>query len=132
MADNKRVAIGLVILGVLVFAITYCIRSAQLDDYAESLGNAVYDTEEDESVDISAIKVGYEGKTYTLDEFVDLEEIPVVVDILIAQSDGMMANKPAYVSYALDDTDSITYVDGAYGRLILPAKYNKGGNADVG
>ena len=56
----------------------------------------------------------------------------MVVDILIAQSDGMMANKPAYVSYALDDTDSITYVDGAYGRLILPAKYNKGGNADVG
>lgn len=126
MADNKRVAIGLVVLGVLAFAITFCIRSWQLDQYASGMGNAVEDVAEEDSVDIAAIKVGYDGKTYTLDEFVELEELPVVVDILIMQADGTLANKPAYVSYATDDSDSIQYVDGAYGRLILPARYNKG------
>lgn len=133
MADNKRVAFGLVILGVVAFLITFGIRSWQLDRSVEGMGNAVSDlTESAESIDITAIKVGYSGKTYTLDEFVELDEIPTVIDILIMQEGGTMDSKPAYVSYATDSTDSIQYVDGAYGRLILPAKYNKGEMTDVG
>lgn len=127
MADNKRVGIGLVILGIIAFVIAYGIRSVQLEYYADSLDNAVSDSEEEEAgVDISAIKVGYEGETYTLEEFVLLEEIPTVVDILIMQADGTMDNKQAYVSYAVDDSASIQYVDGVYGRLILPAQYGEG------
>lgn len=133
MANNKRVVIGLLVLGVLAFCITYCIRSIQLDRDVEGMGNAVSDlVEETEFVDITAIKVGYEGKTYTLDEFVELDDIPVVVDILIMQEGGTLDSKPAYVSYATDDTDSIQYLDGAYGRLILPSKYNKGEMTNAG
>lgn len=121
-----KAIIGLAVLGALVFAVTFVVRSRQLDNYVDNLHGAVDDTEPEEEFDITALKVGYDGKTYTLDEFVALDEIPVVVDVLIMQSDGTMDNKPAYVSFAVDDEDSIKYVDGAYGRLILPEKYNKG------
>lgn len=126
MGDNKRVAIGLVVLGVLAFVITFCIRSWQIDNEVTHLQGAVQVEPEEPGVDISAMKIGYDGKTYTLDEFVELDEIPVVVDILIMQEDGTMSNKQAYVSYAADSTDGIQYIDGVYGRLILPMAYNKG------
>lgn len=128
--DNSKfylkAIVGLALLGVLVFAVTFFVRSKQLDNYVENLSGAVDDTEPEEEFDITALKVGFEGETYTLDEFVLLDEIPVVIDVLIMQSDGTLDNKPAYVSFAVDDTESIQYVDGEYGRLILPMKYNKG------
>ena len=121
-----KAAIGLAILGVVIFIVTYNIRSRQIDDYIEHMTGAVDNVEDDDVIDITAIKVGYEGKTYTLDEFVELDELPVIVDILIMQSDGTMSNKPAYVSFAVDGSEEIEYIDGSYGRLILPEKYNKG------
>lgn len=126
MGSNKRVVIGLILLGLVSFVITFCIRSWQIDNEVKNLTGAVQIETEEPSIDISALKVGYDGKTYTLDEFVELDEIPVVVDILIMQADGTLDNKQAYVSFADDSTDSIQYIDGVYGRLILPMEYNKG------
>lgn len=123
---NSRVIWYLVVLGLCAFVITYCFRSWQLENYMESLGNAVDSVEEEPEFDITALKIGFSGSTYTLDEFVALEEIPVVVDVLIMQDNGELVNKPAYVSYDTEDSDDIQYIDGQYGRLILPAKYNKG------
>ena len=112
-------------IGIATFVITYFIRSAQIDNEVANVGSAVGDLQTSSpGVDIAALKVGYDHKTYTLDEFVELDEIPVVVDILIMQENGVMSNKQAYVSCATDDTDEIHYVDGVYGRLILPKKYS--------
>lgn len=124
---NIRVAIALVVLGALTFLVTYGIRSWQIDRYVEQLTGAVDSRDEEEdSFDITALKIGYDGKTYTLTEFVELDEIPVVIDVLIMQDNGELASKSAYVSYSTEDTDDIQYIDGPYGRLILPSKYNKG------
>ena len=126
MENNKRVIIGLILLGAVTFAITFGIRCWQIDREVERLTVVVGEVEEEPVVDISAMKIGYDGKTYTLDEFVELDEIPVVVDVLIMNADGELSYKSAYVSFDVEDTESIQYIDGVYGRLILPARYNKG------
>lgn len=118
-------AIFLVVVGVLTWAVTYGIRTWQINQEMENLGNAVMTQPSEEPIDIKALKVGYEGKTYTLDEFVELDEIPIVVDILIMEDDGTMSSRQAYVSCGVDGSDEIQYVDGVYGRLILPMKYSE-------
>lgn len=126
--------ISLLILGAITFGVTFGIRTWQLNRYEEELFNAVDSSEEDsDTIDISAIKVGYEGQTYTLDEFVELDEIPVIVDILIMDADGELSNKQAYVSCSVDNSDMIQYIDGVYGRLIIPSRYSgKVADGDVG
>lgn len=125
MKNTSNIILGLVLLGAAVFAITFGITCLKLDAEVENLGNAMELTEPEESVDISAIKIGFDGNTYTLTEFAELEEKPVVVDVLIMEQDGTMSKKQAYVSFDTDDSESIQYIDGAYGRLILPKHYNK-------
>lgn len=114
----------IVVIGIVVFAATYMIRSWQIEQLNSSMRAAVDIVEEPEPIDISTIMVGYEGATYTLDEFVELDEIPVIVDVLIMQDDGTGSMKQAYVSLGVDDSDTIQYIDGVYGRLILPEKYS--------
>lgn len=127
MGDNKRVVVAIALFGVVVFAATFAIRSWQIDRFTENLRNAVSDIEvQEEPFDITLLKVGYAGATYTLPEFIMLDDIPTVVDILIMQDNGVMETKPAYVSYATSPEEKdIRYVDGVYGRLILPMEYSR-------
>lgn len=118
-------AIFLVVVGILTWAITYGIRTWQINQDIEHLGNAVMTQSSEEPVGIKALKVGYEGKTYTIDEFLSLDEIPVIVDVLIMDAEGSMSNRQAYVSCAADGSDEVRYVDGVYGRLIIPMKYSE-------
>lgn len=118
--------VSLAFIGLLSFAITFAIRSWQIDRYVdEQLKAAVDGVEETDSPDIAAMKIGYGGKTYTIDEFLRLDEIPVIVDILIMESDGSISNRQSYVSCAVDGSEEIRYVDGVYGRLIIPMKYSE-------
>lgn len=107
-----------------IFVGTYCLRTKQLDDYVNSLEAADSSsnvTESTEMLALDMIKIGIDGKTYTIPELAGLDEIPTIVDVIIMYEDGSLGSKQAYVSYANDD--SITdaeYIDGDYGRLILP------------
>lgn len=117
--------IFIIICGVIWFAV-YTFRSHQIDAYVADLDVAVSDDEleAEEVVDISLVKVVVDEKTYTIPEFLELDEIPTVVDVMIMYSDSDVQTKSAYVSY-VDDSEDVEYIDGTYGRLLVPQEYNK-------
>ena len=108
---------GVVLLGCL-WVLVYGLRSRMIDNYVNSLEPAV--TMEEDENKVKALKVVIDGKTYTTKEFMELEEFPVVVEVIIAYEDGTMETKNCYVSFNKEVTD-FTYRDGVYGRILLPA-----------
>lgn len=113
-----------IVICVGIFIGVYTLRTKQLDNYVSSLeaadGSSTV-TESTEMPDLDMIKIGIDGKTYTIPELATLDKIPTIVDVIIMYKDGSLGSKQAYVSYANDDSvTEAEYIDGDYGRLILP------------
>lgn len=113
-----------IIVCVGIFIGVYVLRTQQLDDYVNGLEAADGSSSVTESTEMPAldmIKIGIDGKTYTIPELATLDEIPTIVDVIIMYEDGSLGSKQAYISYANDDSvTEAEYIDGDYGRLILP------------
>lgn len=132
--EHDRKGAGVLIVWLLVCAFiavcagifigVYVLRTQQLDDYVNGLEAADGSSSVTESTEMPAldmIKIGIDGKTYTIPELAKLDEIPTVVDVIIMYEDGSLGSKQAYISYANDDSvTEAEYIDGDYGRLILP------------
>lgn len=133
-AEHERKGAGVLIVWLFVCAFiavcagifigVYVLRTQQLDDYVNGLEAADGSssvTESTEMPDLDMIKIGIDGKTYTIPELAKLDEIPTVVDVIIMYEDGSLGSKQAYISYSNDDSvTEAEYIDGDYGRLILP------------
>lgn len=102
------------------YGIVYSIRSAQIDKQVEAMQPADTDTIVDAVIteEIISVRVVIDGESCGLDEFVKLEEIPTVVDVVVYYADDNVVEKPAYISYG--DAEDVEYVDNVYGRIILP------------
>lgn len=74
-----------------------------------------------EELEILSVKVQYEDMFYTMQEYMSFEhQAGDVVNVEVVYADGSVEVKPAYVTMGVDTTD-VEYIDGAYGRIILPA-----------
>lgn len=108
-----------------IWGVVYNIRSLQLDKQVEAMQpadtNTITGTVEME--EITTVRVVIDGEACSLKEFVELEEIPSVVDVVVYYTDENVVEKPAYISYA--DVEDVEYIDNVYGRIILPEAINK-------
>lgn len=113
-----------------IFIGVYVLRTQQLDNYVNGLEAADGSSSVTESTEMPAldmIKIGIDGKTYTIPELATLDEIPTIVDVIIMYEDGSLGSKQAYISYSNDDSvTEAEYIDGDYGRLILPKSMHHG------
>lgn len=106
---------------IAIWLITYFIRSAQIDDYVESI-NYVNDTETESSGSVvKLVTVTIDGVDYTLDDLKDKTDLPTVVDVTVTYTDDSTVTKSAYISYVdSKDIKEVSYQDNEYGRVIIP------------
>lgn len=78
--------------------------------------------------DVLYINVIDGDKIITLDELVNQEYIPSVVTAELEYKDGTKEIKQCYIVYNPDENvERIEFKNDKYGRIMLPAKYYKGG-----
>ena len=95
-AEHDRKGAGVLVVWLLVCAFiavcagifigVYVLRTQQLDDYVNGLEAADGSSSVTESTEMPAldmVKIGIDGKTYTIPELATLDEIPTVVDVII-------------------------------------------------
>lgn len=127
MKNRNKVLLVLlfVVLLVVIWVVTFTIRSAQIDKAVEGLSSYENLQESEEAISIDSISVVIDNEKLSLDDFVNLETIPTIVDVEVTYKDGSILTKQAYVSYD-DNISDIKYEeDSAYGRLIVPSTYKK-------
>ena len=101
---------------VLLWFIVYSLRSNFIEQEVNELQAVV---SEDTTDDVS--KVGYiiDNYEYTQYELIEIAGIPTVMDVHVYYNDGSDMIKSAYTCYS-DTVSTVTYVDGTYGKIILP------------
>lgn len=104
-----------------IWVATYFIRSAQIDNYVESI-NYVNNTEtESTGAVVKLVTVTIDGVDYTLDDLKDKIDLPTVVDVTVTYTDDSTVTKSAYISYVdSKDITDVSYQDNEYGRVIIP------------
>lgn len=109
-----------VVIILAIWGVVYSIRSAQIDKQIEAMQPADTNATVEAVVteEITIVRVVVDGESCSLKEFIELEEIPSVVDVVVYYADDNVVEKPAYISYG--DIEDVEYIDNVYGRIILP------------
>ena len=123
MSKKNKVISGVVfgLLLIVIWVIVFNVKSNQLDSYVKNLSASTDVTKKKDNDNdlVKGMKIVIDDKKYTVKEFLELDEYPAVVEVIIAYDNNEMKVKNCYISYN-EEVKEFTYRDDTYGRILLP------------
>ena len=125
--SNKRsylIGIFVILVGILVFCLTYVIKSASIDDEVKSNSFSDKDVVDYDNSIIKDIKPTVDGVKYdSIQELIGVVNEPVVCEVEVTYTTtDEPATFEAYISFNSDETvKEATYTSGDYFQIILPS-----------
>lgn len=125
--SNKRsylIGIFVILVGILVFCLTYTIKSASIDDEVKSNSFSNEDVVDYDNSIIESIKPTVNGVKYdSIQELIGVVNEPVVCEVEVTYTTtDEPATFEAYISFNSDETvKEATYTSGDYFQIILPS-----------
>lgn len=125
--SNKRsylIGVFIILVGILVFCLTYVIKSASIDDEVKSNSFSNEDVVDYDNSIIKDIKPTVDGVKYdSIQELIGVVNEPVVCEVEVTYTTtDEPATFEAYISFNSDETvKEATYTSGDYFQIILPS-----------
>ena len=125
--SNKRsylIGIFIILVGILVFCLTYVIKSASIDDEVKSNSFSDKDVVDYDNSIIKDIKPTIDGVKYdSIQELIGVVNEPIICEVEVTYT---TTDEPstfeAYISFNSDETvKEATYTSGDYFQIILPS-----------
>ena len=125
--SNKRsylIGIFVILVGILVFCLTYVIKSASIDDEVKSNSFSNEDVVDYDNSIIKDIKPTIDGVKYdSIQQLIGVVNEPIVCEVEVTYT---TTDEPstfeAYISFNSDETvKEATYTSGDYFQIILPS-----------